>query len=62
LIHLTGVNLDAKTVDLSIDRFVVIPLCVEASFQLLKLLYILVWEFDVIGWTLTLKLHIIWQI
>jgi len=43
LIHLTGVNLDAKTVDLSIDRFVASLLCFEASFQLPKLLYILVW-------------------
>jgi len=36
LIHVTGVNLGAKTVDLSIDRFVMILLCVRPHFSYLS--------------------------
>jgi len=36
LIHLTGVNLDDKTVDLSIDRFVVSLQCVWPHFSYLS--------------------------
>jgi len=39
LIHLTGVNLDAKNVDLSIDTFIVIPLCLRPHFSYLSYLH-----------------------